>query len=72
MSSATRRMFGIVDGRTIRLESEPGGLDGRAVVVTLEPVAPADLPTDEDARETLRRAAGSWAEEGEELDHFLE
>jgi hypothetical protein len=65
-------MKGIVHGKTIELEDEPGLPDGQKVSVTVEPVSAASSPTSPDALESLRRAAGTWAEDTEELDRYLE
>jgi hypothetical protein len=58
---------GVVHGKTIELSEEPGLPEGQAVAVTLEPLAVKEAPG-----EGLRRAFGAWAEDGEELDRFLE
>lgn len=63
---------GIVHGRMIELENEPGLPDGQSVMVVVQPMnmtkengegmAPGD---------GLRRAFGSWADDAEELDEYL-
>ncbi len=63
---------GTIHGKTIALETAPGLPDGHKVSVTLEPVSPAASPTSAAALESLRRAAGAWAEDAEELDRYLE
>jgi hypothetical protein len=55
---------GVVRGRTIELEREPGLPDGQVVSVLLRPEQPAGVG--------LRRAFGAWAEGAGELDAFLE
>lgn len=61
---------GIVHGRTIELETEPGLPDGQAVSVIVEPVAAKDS---KEAFEALKRAAGAWANDDPEgLEEFLE
>lgn len=60
-------MRGIVHGKTIELPEETGLPEGQEVRVTLEPVTPK-LP----AGEGIRRSAGAWAEDAEELDKYLE
>ena len=65
-------MKGVVHGKTIELKEEPGFPDGQEVAVTVVPVSPAASPTSPAALELLRRAAGAWAEDTEELDHYLE
>src|SRR5215210_8762781 len=82
---------GIVRGKTIELESEPGLPDGQEVTVTVKPVIvpdPSSPPpplTEAERRwkeawaqskdlppgEGLRRSAGGWAEDAEELDEYL-
>jgi len=65
-------MKGVIHGKVIELEDEPGLPDGQEVSVTLEPVSPATSPTTPEALAALRRAAGAWAGEDEELDRYLE
>jgi hypothetical protein len=59
---------GIVHGKTIELERESGLPDGRQVTVILQAEVPKRLPPGEG----IRRSAGAWAEDGEDLDRFLE
>ena len=68
MASLGVPIRGSVRGRTIVLEADPGLPEGQVVDVVLRP---RPLTKDE-AREALRRAAGGWAEDGEELDRYLE
>ena len=63
---------GIVHGKVIELEQEPGLPDGQEVAVILQPVSGGASPTSPAALEALRRAAGAWAEDAEGLDQFLE
>lgn len=63
---------GIIHGKLIELEQEPELPDGLAVNVTVEPVSPATSPTSAEALESLRRAAGGWADDPEGLDRYLE
>ena len=65
-------MKGFIHGKTIELEEELGLPDGQEVSVTVEPVSPATSPTNSAALESLRRAAGSWADDAKELDRYLE
>ena len=65
-------MKGIVHGKTIELAEEPGLPDGQEVSVTVKPVSLATSSTSPAALESLRRAAGAWADEPEELDRYLE
>lgn len=68
MGIANRDVRGWVQGRTVVLEEDPGLPFGQAVTVTI-----ATRPSlDADALEKLRRAAGGWAEEAEDLDLYLE
>ena len=64
-------MKGIVHGRTIELEAEPGLPDGQQVTVTVAPV-PQQESAAESALQALKRAAGSCSDDPEGLDRFLE
>jgi hypothetical protein len=60
---------GIVHGKTIELEQSPGLPDGQAVTVTVSAVqTEGKLPPGEG----LRRAAGSWSDDPEGLEAYLE
>jgi hypothetical protein len=64
---------GVIHGRVIELENEPGLPDGQSVTVVVQPAQPAieeagGLP----ANTGLRRAFGAWAEDAKELDEYLE
>jgi len=61
---------GIVHGKTIELEQEPGLPEGQAVRVTVQPLSPEGrrLPPGE----VIRRSTGGWAEDAEALDEYLE
>ncbi len=63
---------GVIHGKIIELDGEPGMPDGQPVSVTLEPLAPATSPTSPEALAALRRAAGAWADDAEELDRYLD
>jgi hypothetical protein len=65
-------MKGVVHGKIIQLEAEPGLPDGQEVSVTVEPVHLATSPSTAAALESLRRAAGAWADDTEELNRYLE
>jgi hypothetical protein len=55
---------GVVHGKTIELDQEIGLPDGQSVSITVRPtLAPG---------EGLKRAFGAWAEDGDELDRFME
>jgi hypothetical protein len=64
MKTVTR---GVIHGKTIELPQETGLPEGQEVTVTLEAAG-----STESAREALRRSAGGWAEDAEELDQYLE
>jgi hypothetical protein len=70
MASPLTTLKGIVHGRTIELEQEPGLPDGQIVTVNLQPVQEKDQHLA--PGEGIRRSAGAWAEDAEELDRFLE
>ena len=63
---------GVIHGKTIDLDADPGLLDGEHVSVIVAPVGAAKDATPPAAPgEGMRRAFGAWAEDGEELDRFL-
>ena len=63
---------GIVHGRMIELENEPGLPDGQSVTVVVQPTnAVTEGAPELSSRARLRRAFGAWAEDAEELDDFL-
>jgi hypothetical protein len=68
MAIAKKDLRGSIQGRTVLLQEDPGLPDGQEVVVTLM----LQPPSDEAARERLRRCAGGWAEDAVELDEYLE
>lgn len=63
---------GVVHGKIIELAEEPGLPDGQEVSVTVAPVSGSTSPTSSLALESLRRAAGAWADDPEELARYLE
>jgi hypothetical protein len=68
--SQLKRTKGVIHGRTIELECEPGLPDGQAVSVTVEPIAPEKSQA---AFEAFKRAAGGWANDDPEgLEQYLE
>jgi hypothetical protein len=69
VSSETLTIHGVVRGKTIELEREPGLPDGQQVRVTVEP---ADKVGTLAPGEGLRRSAGAWADDAEGLDKYLE
>jgi hypothetical protein len=62
---------GVVHGRMIELDDDPGFPDGHPVTLTVEP-APKGEATIPSPLDALKRAAGSWADDVEGLDRFLE
>ena len=60
---------GVVRGKTIELDREPGLPDGQEVRVTMEPSDKRESPP---PGEGLKRAFGAWAEDAAELDKYLE
>ena len=58
------QLRGIIHGKTIELEAEPGLPDGEPVSVTVHRLLPAG--------EGIRESAGAWADAGDELDRWLE
>ena len=63
---------GTVRGRLIELTDDTGLPDGQPVRVTVEAASPAAPASDAAAREALRRAAGSWCDDLEELERYLQ
>ena len=64
-------MKGVVHGKVIELETEPGLPDGQRVTVMVEPVPQHEILA-ESPLEALKRAAGGWSDDPEGLDRFLE
>jgi hypothetical protein len=72
MSEMTTVLRGVVHGKTIELEEEPGLPDGQIVTITVT-VPPLAAPRKKlPPGEGIRRSAGAWAEDAEELDQYLE
>jgi hypothetical protein len=63
---------GTVRGRLIELVEDAGLPDGQPVSVSVEPLGHISSPADAASLEALRRAAGAWSGEDEELNLFLE
>jgi hypothetical protein len=55
---------GVVHGRVIELDREPGIPEGQVVSVVLRPALPPG--------EGLRRSFGAWAEHDMEVEQFLQ
>ena len=64
MTTGTVIVKGVVHGKTIELEHEPGVPEGQIVSVVLRPALPAG--------EGLRRSFGAWAEDAQGLDEFVQ
>ena len=64
------KIKGVIHGRIIELEAEPGLPDGQAVSVTVEAIT---AKKSDAAFEALKRAAGAWANDDPEgLEQYLE
>jgi hypothetical protein len=63
---------GIVHGRMIELENEPGLPDGQSVTVVLQPSQVKEGASENSRESGLQKAFGSWAEDAAELDDYLE
>ncbi len=61
---------GVIRGKVIELENEPGLPEGQPVRVTVEPLPRAEQLLS--PGEGLRRSAGAWSDDREGLDKFLE
>lgn len=59
---------GVVHGKNIELDREPGLPDGQLVTVTVRSAGDAGIMA---AGEGLRRSAGAWADDAEALDVYL-
>ena len=55
---------GVVRGKTIELDSQPGLPDGQPVSVIVHRLLPPG--------EGIKRSAGAWADGGDELDGWLD
>jgi hypothetical protein len=64
MASTPTMLKGVVHGKLIELDREPGLPDGQHVMVELQPVLPPG--------EGIRQSAGAWADAGKELDAWLD
>jgi len=68
MAKTSTMLRGIVRGKTIELEGESGFDDGQEVSVVISISRREKLPPGEG----IRRSAGAWAEDAEELDKYME
>lgn len=62
--SAVNQLRGVIHGKTIELERDPGLADGQAITVNLHP---EPIPG-----EGIRRSAGVWGRQAKEFEKFLE
>lgn len=69
MAERTDKWTGVVRGKTILLDRDPGLPEGSEVTVTVQPCPPKDQKEVADA---LRLAFGAWADDGEALDRYVE
>src|SRR5262245_11293460 len=69
MTSTPAVLKGIVHGKTIELEQDPGLPGGQEVAVVVRPLEAAQwrLPPGEG----IRRSAGGWGDDAEGLDEYL-
>lgn len=58
---------GVIHGKTIELQGETGLPDGQEVTLSIYPAIPKLPPG-----KGIRRSAGGWADDAEELDKYLE
>ena len=66
---------GVIRGKIIELETEPGLPDGQTVAVDVRPVLPSSSPAETPRLppgEGIRQSAGAWADAGPALDVWLE
>ncbi len=70
MAISIHQLKGKVRGHLIELDRDPGLPDGEDVTVTIERRSVADMR--QTPGDGLRSALGSWAEDGEGLDRFIE
>jgi hypothetical protein len=64
---------GVVHGKTIELDEETGLPNGQQVTITIQPVPDTEVSARRlPPGEGIRRSAGAWADDAEELDQYLE
>ncbi len=69
MATVKKEIQGRIQGRTVKLEEDPGLPDSSSVRVIPE----SRPPSDEAGRAALLRAAGAWAGDDEDgLEQYLE
>ena len=71
MAISSTILNGTIHGKTIELDESPGFPDGQKVTVRMEPARLAD-ETKPNTLEALKRAAGSWSDDPDGLEQFLE
>jgi hypothetical protein len=71
MSKPPEILMGVIHGKTIELDEEPGLPDGQPVQVTVKPVAQPGNAA-ENPLDALKRAAGGWSDDPEGLERYLE
>jgi hypothetical protein len=71
MSESTSVFHGVVHGKTIELEQRPDFPDGQPVTVTVKPAFGCQ-EANVSPIEALKRAAGSWSDDVQGLDEFLD
>jgi hypothetical protein len=69
MGNQGKVLKGVVHGKLIELEREPGLPEGQRVDVTIEP---SELREPLSPGDGIRKSAGAWADDPAELDKFLE
>ena len=67
MPKSDENLRGVVHGDVIQLETDIGLPDGQEVTVSVRPLA-----VKRDASDGLRRSAGTWADDPDGLDAYLE
>ncbi len=69
MADSTDKWTGIVRGKTILLDRDPGLPEGSEVTVTVQP---SPSKGQENAANGLRLAFGAWADDGDALDRYVD
>jgi hypothetical protein len=72
MPNPSPGLRGVIHGKTIELDREPGLPDGQEVEVTVTVLRAPDHGEGLPAGEGLQRSFGAWAEDAVELDEYLE
>jgi len=64
---------GVIHGKTIELDDDTGLPNGQQVTITIQPVSDTEVLAGRlPPGEGIRRSAGGWADDAEELDRYLE